>query len=207
MNIENETTSLVIESQYLPPVSTFVMMQSFSEIVIDDDERFQKSTNRNRCSIAGANGKILLSIPLIGGRGVKSKTRDVKINNTEPWQQHHWKSIQSAYGKSSFFHFYDDRVRPFYEKRFDFLIDLNTQLLQVCFDVLDWEKKIRFEQSQNLKAKRQELNKKPHTSNLKPYHQVFEERHGFIEDLSIVDLIFNMGNETMSISNFFSSHK
>lgn len=164
------------------------LMNEQEEIFVSGEERFHKSTDRNRCTIAGASGKIMLSVPLIGGRGVKSKTKDVRINYSEPWQKHHWKSIQSCYGKSSFFHFYEDRFRPFYEKPFEFLVDFNTQLLQVCFEILQWDKGINCRGRPGLKAKSQNLD-------LQPYHQVFEERHGFIPDLSIVDLIFNMGNE------------
>ena len=193
MNGMSEQTIAVFPSMYLPSIGWMEQMAREEVILIDREERFRKSTDRNRCTIAGPNGKMLLTIPLIGGRGVKSKTKDVRINYSEPWQQHHWKSFQSAYGNSSFFHFYEDRFRPFYERQFEFLIDFNTQLLQTCFEILHWEKKIRMEESPMVKA--QSPKPKPETSNLKPYYQVFEERHGFIPNLSIADLIFNMGPE------------
>jgi len=198
MNNSAKDISILTYSEYLPPVSSFITFRSFSEIIIDGEEQFQKSTTRNRCCIAGANGKILLTIPLIGGRGVKSKSREVKINYAEPWQLHHWRSIQSCYGKSSFFHFYEERFQPFYEKRFEFLIDFNIQLLQVCFEILHWEKKIRVTNEFHLEGGNMISNFKSQISNSLRYHQVFEERNGFFSGLSIVDLIFNVGHEAIN---------
>lgn len=171
-------------------------MKNEEVIFIDGEETFRKSTSRSRCRIAGANGIILLSIPLFGGRGVKEKMRDVKISDAEPWQQQHWKSIRTAYGKSSFFLFYEDRFRPFYETRFEWLMDFNTQLLQLCFEILHWEKKISMEPVVPAFSRSGIGHPPSAIKNPKPYRQVFGERHGFIADLSIVDLIFNEGNET-----------
>lgn len=199
MNGIDDQTIVVFPSMYLPSIVWMQRMAALEVIYVNSEERFRKSTDRNRCTIAGANGKIMLSVPLTGGRGVKSKTKDVRINYSEPWQKHHWKSIQTAYGKSSFFHFYEDRLQPFYEQRFEFLIDFNIHILQVCFEILHWTKKIETEvQNSKLKTKNRPvpvLQGKPDTPVLKPYHQVFEERHGFIPNLSILDLICTMGPE------------
>jgi len=167
------------------------MMQSFSAIVIDGDENFQKSTWRNRCTIINANGPLLLTIPIIGGRGVRSKTKDVRIANEQLWQNIHWRSMITAYGKSSFFIFYEGKFRALYEKQFEFLIDFNTELLRLCFEILHWKKTIRI----NRFCENGEHCLHPASSTLHPYHQVFESKHGFIPDVSFVDLIFNLGNE------------
>lgn len=208
MNSDSEHTSLPVESQYLPPVSAFVRMQSFSHITIDGEESFQKSTWRNRCAIINANGTLLLTIPVIGGRGVRSKTKDVRIADDQPWQRIHWRSLVAAYGRSSFFIFYEEKFRRLYEKRFEFLIEFNTSLLQLCFEILHWEKVIRKSNSlqlpgvssrnptaPNLIGKLPAKKETGETENLKPYHQVFQSRHGFIPDASIADLIFNLGND------------
>jgi len=215
MNSPSEHTSLPLETQYLPPISAFVRMQSFSHITIDGEENFRKSTWQNRCLIINANGALLLTVPIIGGRGVRSKAKDVLIANDQPWQRIHWRSMVAAYGKSSFFIFFEERFRKIYEKRFEFLIDFNTELLQVCFEILGWKKDIlihtlpEYPQLEAKKSKipdkkvgagndpRQKSRGEP-TSKILEYHQVFQSRHGFIPDASIVDLIFNLGNEAQT---------
>ena len=192
MNSETNSKAILLETQYLPPVSAFVRMQSFSAIVIDGEENFRKSTWRNRCTIINANGPLLLTIPIVGGRGVRSKTRDVRIANDEPWQHIHWRSMMAAYGKSSFFIFYEEKFRKHYEKRFDFLLDFNAALLESCFQILQWEKVIMKDNS--MEQSEATSNSKLQTLNFKTYHQVFDSKHGFIADVSIVDLIFNLGN-------------
>lgn len=204
MNSPSEHTSLPVETQYLPPISAFVRMQSFSHIIIDGEENFQKSTWRNRCLIINANGALLLTVPVIGGRGVRSKTKEVRIANDHPWQRIHWRSMLAAYGKSSFFIFYEERFRKVYEERFEFLIDFNSELLRVCFEILKWEKDILIRTSNEYSPLEAEKSKIPDkkigagndpTSKIAKYHQVFQARHGFIPDASIADLIFNLGNE------------
>jgi hypothetical protein len=204
MNSHSEHTSLPVETQYLPPISEFVRMRSFSHITIYGEENFRKSTWRNRCRIIGANRIILLSIPITGGRGVRVKTKDVRIANDQPWQRSHWRSIVAAYGKSSFFIFYEEKFRKIYEKQFEFLIDVNSELLQVCFEILRWEKDIVLHPSNKYPLPEAVKSKIPDkkivasndpTSKIFKYHQVFQSKHGFITDLSIIDLIFNLGNE------------
>lgn len=170
-------------------------MNSRDEIEIDASELFQKSTERNRCRIIGSNGIVLLSIPIVGGRAVRSRSKDVRISYEEPWQQRHWRSMCAAYGKSSFFRFYAHRFQPFYERRFEYLIDFNTQLLQECFEMLQWKKKITVNETEAGNGYHHSAMQKHEASGAASYHQVFEERHGFISDLSIVDLIFNVGYE------------
>jgi len=171
------------------------MMQSFSTIVVDGEEKFRKSTWRNRCTIINANGPLLLTIPIIGGRGVRSKTKDVRIVNDQAWQHIHWRSMMAAYGKSSFFIFYEEKFRRLYEKQFMFLIDFNTELLQLCFEILHWKKSIVRSNRGNISSASRTANYKMQNVNLKPYHQVFDSKHGFLTDVSIVDVIFNLGNE------------
>ena len=202
MNSESSGVSILLETQYLPPVSVFVMMQSFSTIVINSEENFQKSTWRNRCAIVNANGPLLLTIPIVGGRGVRSKTKDVRIAIDQSWKHVHWRSLQAAYGKSSFFFFYEDKFWKIYEKKFEFLIDFNTDLLQLCFEILHWEKTVSINIDENDSHFLQTV--KLHTVNYKPYRQVFESKHGFIPEVSIMDLIFNLGNDA---SDYLSKQK
>lgn len=184
------------ETQYLPPVSAFVMMRSFPVIAIDGEEDFRKSTARNRCIIIGANGPLTLTVPVKGGRGVRDKIKNIRISNEEKWQHRHWRSILSAYGKSSYFIFYEEKLRRQYETHFEFLIDFNTKLMGVCFEILQWKKEIVLKSQRN---DRQDVlqsgNGIVQNIALNRYYQVFESRHGFIAGVSILDLLFNSGYE------------
>lgn len=201
MNDDLTPTAILLETQYLPSASVFVMLRSFSEVRIDVDELFRKSTTRNRCTIMGANGRLLLTIPVEGGRSVKKPVKDVRINNGEPWQRNHWGSIFSSYGRSAYFEFYEDLFKPFYERRTKFLVDFNIELMTTCLEILHIKSCISKTgsmeslQSENVLDTR---NKKMKEKSNIPYYQVFSEKHGFVADLSILDLIFNLGPDSAS---------
>ncbi|MBA2407668.1 MAG: WbqC family protein [Chitinophagales bacterium] len=200
-------TAIIIEMQYLPPVQIVALLHSHTNIIIDTNESFEKSTWRNRCKIVGANGPILLTVPVEGGRSVKKLSRDVRITYAEPWQRNHWRSIYSAYRRSSYFPFYEDKFRPVYEKRFEFLIDLNLNLLKLCFELLKFEGKIcttENYQESVLATHINDLNKEKNEGLNYPYSQVFENRHGFVKDASIIDLLFNSGPEAKDHLNKLS---
>ncbi len=195
MNTGLTETTVILETQYLPPISTFVMLRSFSTVVIDDTERFRKSTWRNRCKISGANGNMLLTVPVTGGRSVKKVSSEITIDNRHDWKRIHRGSIFSAYGRSTYFQFYEQKFARIYENKFQRLIDLNSGLLQLCFDILKWNRTIEFKSNQSSVSISKIYTGIPPVSDLKlpPYHQVFDSRHGFASDLSIIDLIFNLG--------------
>ncbi|MEP7129142.1 MAG: WbqC family protein [Chitinophagales bacterium] len=201
MNSGKQPTTVLMDANYLPPVASFVELQSISIVSIDIQQPFKKSTHQNRCKILGANGTILLTVPLQGGRGVKKNTRDVKISYDERWQQIHWNSICSAYNKSSYFQFYEDQFRHFYEKKTEFLIDLNVQLMRTCFRILALDIEIELisnhyqNQMENLSEKTIKINA---PEIILPYYQVFQHKHGFVAGLSIIDLIFNRGPDATS---------
>jgi hypothetical protein len=201
MNQHKLPTAIVVPSQYLPPVSVLYLIEPYPELLIPEDEPFKKSTWRNRCKIAGANGTVLLTIPVEGGRGTKNAMKDVRIDYRQPWQRIHWTAIVSAYGKSSYFIYYADQLKQCYLKNHVFLADLNHDLLQTCFRLLKIDKKISrvngaYVDDNNL----QRLENTITPPDLPQYRQVFQERHGFIPDLSVIDLIFNAGPQFNSWS-------
>lgn len=183
---------------YLPSVSWWVAYLSHSPAYIEREEHFEKATARNRCEVAGANGRILLSIPLEGGREQRVKYREMRISFREPWQRVHWGSIYSAYGSTPFFEHYADGLRPFYEKRLDYLFDFNVALLQWCFQCLRLQGEPVFTETyqrhpeQVVDLRRESFRS---SENLPRYYQVFEDRHGFMPGLSIIDLLFHLGPE------------
>jgi len=176
------------------------MLES-KKIFIENDEHYTKQTYRNRCLIYTANGSFPLSIPVVRVNGNHTKIRDIEISYFENWQQHHWRSIVSAYNQSPFFLYYMDDLEVFYKRKFKFLLDFNMQLTEHVLDCLDLNQKITLTEKyiENndllyLDMRNQFSPKKKNTDILFPeYVQVFGEKHGFIPNLSIIDLLFNEG--------------
>jgi hypothetical protein len=191
--------SALLELAYLPNIHWFRNYMNYGAIRIEREENFIKSSPRNRCEIAGANGVQILSIPLAGGRDHHQKYKETKISADNDWQGNHWQSIRSAYGSAPFFEFYADKFIPFYQKKYELLFDFNLDLLRLILEILKEKKAFEFTaiyevnppDKVDLRTKRNQkiVNDCPR------YYQVFEQRNGFIPNLSIVDLIFNMGPE------------
>lgn len=175
-------------------------------IVIEREESYAKQTYRNRCEINSANGRISLTIPVIKTNGNHTKTKDIKIDYSQKWQLNHWRAIVSAYNQSPYFLFYRDAFEIFYLNRYTFLLDYNLQLLDVILKILKVEPKVEFTQFFEKPAPdgvfdlRSEITpKKKSILDFTSYHQVFSDRAEFIPNLSIVDLIFNLGLDAQSI--------
>ena len=180
---------------YLPPVSYFIAMMRSGKVELEAHENFVKQSYRNRCRIATANGVETLSIPIESNKGEKINIREARIAPHDNWQKNHWRAITSAYRNSPFFEFYEDDFKPFYEKKWKFLWDYNLELLTLMLELLDVEADIQLTtdyQSELTHSKdfREFIHPKKETVfDVKPYYQVFESKHGFIADLSIIDLL------------------
>lgn len=184
----------ILELSYLPNVVWFKNYLKHEIILVEQEENFVKSTFRNRCEIAGANGKQKLSIPILGGRDHHQLYKNVKIDNRVPWQKIHWQSIRSAYGSTPFFEFYAERFQPYYEKEFEFLFEFNHELLKTVLKILKTDKS--FELTSVFEKKPEgtlDLRGKKAVESSKRYYQPFEERNGFQKNLSVIDVIFNLG--------------
>lgn len=193
----------IFSTAYLPPISYFIALKNSENVWLEAHENYVKQSYRNRCKIATANGIETLSIPVESNKGEKASIRDVRISPHDNWQQTHWRAITSAYRNSPFFDYYEDDFRPFYEKSWTFLWDYNQELLTLVLNLLDIELTIKL--TENFRSDYLDSNdlreiihpKKEPVFISKPYYQVFENKFGFQEDLSIVDLLFNMGNEAI----------
>jgi hypothetical protein len=189
----------LLELAYLPNIHWFRNYVNFGTIWIEREENFIKSSPRNRCEIAGANGIQVLSIPLAGGRDHHQKYKETRISAASDWQNNHWQSIRSAYGSAPFFEFYADKFLPFYNKRYELLFDFNVDLLHLTLEILKEKKPFQFTAIYEVKpADKLDLRLKRSQKIVEDYpcyYQVFEERSGFIPNLSIMDLIFNLGPE------------
>ena len=197
---------------YLAPVSYYAQLYAATEGArIEQWEHYVKQTYRNRCIIATAQGPLPLTIPTESNGGEKCLMRDVRISDHGNWRHLHWNALESAYRQSPFFEYYADDFRPFYEKKYDFLLDFNEQLRELVCNLIGFSPRVELstEYQHEVPAGGTDLRtlihpKRPCTEALpgytpRPYYQVFKERHGFLPDLSIVDLLFNMGPESLLV--------
>ncbi|MBQ7526352.1 MAG: WbqC family protein [Bacteroidaceae bacterium] len=180
---------MVLPCCYLAPVSHYSAYYRADEVRLEVCDHFAKQTLRNRCWIDSPNGALALTIPVVKTEG-KTMMRDVRISDHGNWRHQHWVALESSYRQSPFFEYYADDFAPFYEKKWDFLADFNEDLMTLVASLLDIEKPIKrtvaFEDAPPLTEGRRESS---------PYYQMFASRHGFLPDLSIVDLLFNLGPE------------
>lgn len=199
--------TLIIESQYFAPVSLYSTLEAKSNIIFEQFEIYQKRSFRNRCIIAGANGPVSLSIPLHEGREQKKFIRDIRIANQYDWQDQHWKTIVSSYNRSPWFEFYKSSLEKFYLKRFEFLFDWNFALFEWSVQKLEMdivaELTDHFEKEYNDQHwldLRNKLLPKNYQHFKSPYYsQVFMERSGFLQNLSILDLLFCEGRNSLNL--------
>lgn len=200
-----EQKAILLELQYLPPIQYFVKFFQYSTIFIEQHENYSKRSYRNRCHIVMADGVRRLSIPLKKGKNEQQSIRKVEIAYKESWQKIHWASIVSAYNNAPFFEHYEHLFKPFYSKQFEFLFDFNYELLITVLEILDLNESPKLTESfqkevfDDLKDFRNQINPRQFIKNEDPdftplkYSQVFEEKNGFIPNLSILDLIFCTG--------------
>lgn len=199
-------SSALIELHYLPPIAYFVALSSSSEIILERHERYVKQSYRNRCYINTAQGREMLSIPVVHSQG--QLTTDVKIDYNQKWQHRHWRAIQTAYGKAPFYEFYAERIRKVIYEKHDFLYDLNLNLLSLCLTFMKWNIPLK-ETSQyekEVKCAENDLRGVINTKNEAelsklyqplPYIQVFGNM--FESGLSVLDLIFCMGPNALEL--------
>ncbi|MCA5003563.1 WbqC family protein [Sphingobacterium bovistauri] len=197
------SNSIILSAIYLPPVSYFhAIAQNEGEIKIDKYENFQKQTYRNRTKIATANGILELFIPIQHGRKERVAMQGVKISYDHDWQRLHWSSIQTAYRSSPYFEYYEDDFKALYEQKYEFLFDFNIAQLELILKCLKLKRTISFtdsfEKSYDVPDFRNSIHPKKESAfmNPKPYYQIFEDRNGFIPDVSVIDLIFNQGPQS-----------
>jgi hypothetical protein len=193
--------SVLLSSAYLPPVSFFTAINSGGDVLIEQYDNYCKQTYRNRCRIATAAGVQALTVPIVKGTSPKQLMKDVRISDHGEWRHQHWNALESAYMNSPFFMYYQDDFRPFYEKKYEFLVDFNTELTLLIMKLAGIDKTVKLtgsygKKEQNILDLRQLVNPgtdDPESS--RSYWQVFKEKYGFLANLSAVDLLFNMGPE------------
>jgi hypothetical protein len=189
---------------YFPSISHFVAMIQSERIVFEMEDNFQKQTNRNRTYIYSPNGIQLLNIPVKHSKLTHQKTKEIKIENDFDWQKQHFKSLEAAYRSSPFFEYFEDDISPFFEKKHAFLMDLNFEtfeLISKCMRLkLEYATTTEYFHEPNPNEFldfRSLANGKKDSSQFEVYPQVFDDKHGFLNNLSVLDLLFNEGRFAM----------
>ena len=184
---------------YLGPVAYYSAILQSEEIFIETKEHFIKQSFRNRCTIMGANGSQTLTIPKERKSSDKTLISDISISNQDNWQKSHWQSIVSAYNSSPFFEYYKDEILPFYNTKHNTLFDFNLKLSKTILGFLQVEKEFNFTSKFQKEFNGLDFrSSKFILKNQEEYQQVFCEKYSFIPNLSILDVLFNLGPETTS---------
>lgn len=208
----------LLSSAYFGPVQWYQKLHRYDRCLIEQHENFVKQTYRNRCIIPTTNGIQALSIPVSCPQGCRlSKTpmRDVRISDHGNWRHIHWNALCSAYGESPFFDYYQDDLRPFFERKWTFLFDFNMEIILKMVELLDIRPKINLTTAflsdasmaenateNSLVDDFRDVIRPKHPSldsdfMSRPYYQVYQQKYGFQPNMSILDLLFNEGNEAI----------
>jgi len=202
-----KTATLLIETQYLGNIEYYARLTHHKTVLLEQHEHYVKSTYRNRCYIAMPDGPLRLSVPLARSRYQRRAIKDVRIDYSYAWQRLHWNSLCTAYRSSPYFEYYEDTFYPYYHKPFDFLLDFNQQLCAEIVELLQLPVQVNNTKSFQ-KSYAPEANICDFRSVIHPrkthaignpkyvsptYHQVFENKIGFLPNLSIIDLLFAEG--------------
>lgn len=219
-------TTALLQTTYFGPVQWYQKLYRYDHCLIEQHDSYQKQTFRNRCIIATANGLQALTVPTVssgcsvsGGETAgaeKCLLKDVRISDHNQWRRIHWNALQTAYSESPFFDYYADDIRPFFERKYDFLIDFNEAIRQKMCELLDIHPHVEYTASylrsplsahsaplasdQSAITDFREVISAKHPQpdadfEPKRYWQVFQQKHGFLPNLSILDLLFCMGPE------------
>lgn len=197
----------LLSTAYFPPVHYMALFARSDEVLIEKEENYIKQTFRNRCYILSANGPLALSVPVLLGSLHKTALKDIRIDYSKRWQQIHTRGITSSYKSSVYYLYYSDMIEKVINGNYKYLIDLNTDALEIILTITGLTTKVSYTSAfENAGAEgydfRYEITpkKKIQSSihNLKEYYQVFKNKSGFVPGLSILDLIFNTGPDSIS---------
>jgi len=191
--------TILLSTTYFGPISYFAAIAQAKDVIIEANEHYQKKSYRSRCYIAGPHGKQMLNIPIDRPSGNTTFIKDVLLGKNQNWQNQHWNSIITAYNSSPFLLYYIDEIEAIYRKEYNSLWKLNNELLLLILELLQIDTPIKFTDN-FIKTPMQESDLRQsishkHIINNPKYIQVFSDKHNFIEDLSILDLLFNLGPE------------
>lgn len=188
---------ILIYPTYFPSISHYIAMLNAESVTFEVEDTFQKQTNRNRMYIYSPNGIQMLNISVKHDKE-NGLFKDIKIDNQYNWQKNHFKSLEAAYKNSPFYEYFIDDLQPLFEKKHEFMLDLNFEIFELVNEALGvsipFEKTTEyFHEVANKTDFRHLVNGKKDITKIEPYTQVFDDKHGFLNNLSILDLLFNEG--------------
>jgi hypothetical protein len=217
---------VLLSTTYFGPVQWYQKLYRAEHVLIEQWEHFEKQSYRNRCLIATTQGIQALTVPVERGNAQSSKLKaqtikDIRISDHGNWRHLHWNALQSAYGESPFFDFYQDDIRPFFEERWTYLIEFNEAIRAKMCELLDIQPRVSYTESwrEECGGRSEITSSAEHAGDTlpadfrssihpkhpgadeafepRPYYQVYRQKHGFLPNLSILDLLFNMGPEAI----------
>lgn len=208
--MENNCESVcLLSTAYWAPVQYFAKVVSHQKVLVEQFETFPKQSYRNRCVLYGPNSIQSLQVPTLKGDVHNPMTRDIRLSYQTQWQKNHFYTIKSLYKSSPYFDYYVDDIQPLYAHKFEFLLDLNNAIFEVCCKWLkmsnnsvltdDYVKQATCEDYRNTIHPKESHQAEDVHFVAKPYTQVFEERFGFVPNLSIIDLVMNCGPESKTL--------
>ena len=204
-------TIVYLSSAYLAPIEYYTKLLTYDKIYVEQYDHYIKQTYRNRCHIAAPDGVLALSVPTVKPDSLKCPLRDIRISDHGNWRHLHWNALESAYNHTPFFEYYKDDFRPFYEQKYEFLADFNEALCRLICSLIDFAPHIERTTAYHMASEhepddfrerihpKKEYRTEDPSFYPVPYYQVFQERLGFLPNLSIVDLLFNMGPESLLV--------
>lgn len=206
----------LLSSTYFGPIQWYQKLNRYDSILIEQHDSFVKQTYRNRCIIATANGSQALSMPISpgnkdkGDEGMPTTVNSTIISDHGNWRHVHWNALKSAYGESPFFEYYADDIKPFFTGKWTDLYSFNMDICRKMCELLDIEPNISLTNHYISREEACDLGIADFRDAIRPkhplpdpdfeplrYYQVYEQRHGFLPNMSIIDLLFNMGNESV----------
>lgn len=206
---QTKLESSIFGSAIFPPVSYFAQLVSLKDPLIEAHCHYSRQTYRNRYLILGANGILQMTVPVEKIPGTKTKTKDVLVSWDTPWNELHWKSIASAYNASPYFQYYEQDIERVFSKKWKYLLDMNLESVNTIIESLGLNISINLSdeylpENSYQHDYREVFHPKKETfliqtGNLIPYRQVFGQKHGFVPNLSILDLLFNKGPESLIV--------
>ena len=196
LNLQVNKSNQTIDLHYFGDIYSYLKFINQTNVYFSAYENYFRALHLNRMKLMGANGPLPLSVPLEGGRDQKVKWKDVKINYAEPWQRIHWRGIHDNYRKAPWFEDYAPDLEQLFLRKEKYLLDLNLKTMDYCLqrlklkvDILSYSE----EEAAKMISRRPEKSEPIPSENFPVYQQVFSERHGFVPNLGILDLLFCEG--------------